>query len=108
MSDFLKLLHQWAAEKKGGSEVSRALSPGPPWPHERAKNKMTACDVLHRAPWMETMHIKKDYFESLNVTVNVASPPYGEALSPQATHLSGWLLIMRTALGDKHLLQEGC
>jgi len=52
---------------------------------------------------METMHIKKDYFESLNGTVNVASPPSGEPLSPQTTHLSGWLLIMRTALGDKHL-----
>lgn len=71
MNDFLKLLHQWAAEKKGGNQVSRALSPGPPWPHERAKNKMTACDVPSRAPWMETMRIKKDYFESLNVTLNV-------------------------------------
>lgn len=96
MSDFLKLLHKWAADRKGGSEVSRALSPGPPWPHERAKNKMTACDVLHRGPWVETMCIKKDYFESLNVTLNVASPPSSEPLSPQTTHLSGWLLLMRT------------
>lgn len=53
---------------------TQALSPGPPWPHERAKIRQPVM-LCTGAPGWKLCH-QEGLLESLNVTLNVASPPF--------------------------------